>query len=180
MPPLAKPSSGVLMTRVDGANGSFAASTGLTSGQSLGTSATFTDGNGQYMTTSAGGTYTVTTDSSILYTTYRAGTTATLGTLSFTASTDENLTLKQIALKLGNSSASSSQADLVNEQVTLWNGNTQIGTAQFGGASPRNATSTLSSTVAIPAGESITITVKGSLAAQDAVQGTWRLLASCV
>ncbi|MEK7463440.1 MAG: hypothetical protein AAB621_03725, partial [Patescibacteria group bacterium] len=158
--------------QVDGANGSFAASTGLTSGQSLGTSATFTDGNGQYMTTSAGGTYTVTTDSSTLYTAYRAGTTATLGTLKFTASTDETLTLKQIALALGNTSASSSQADLVNEQVTLWNGNAQIGTAQFGGASPRNATSTLSSTVTIPAGETINIAVKGALTSHTAVQGT--------
>ncbi|MDO8443021.1 MAG: peptidoglycan-binding protein [bacterium] len=157
---------------VDGANGSFAAATGLTSGQSLGTSATFTDATGQYMTVSAGGTYTVATDSSVLYTAYRAGTTATLGTLRFTASTDENLTLKQIALALGNSSASSSQADLVDEQVTLWNGNTQVGSAQFGGASPRNATSTLSTAVVISAGESVNITVKGSLTAQNAVQGT--------
>lgn len=156
---------------VDGVNGSFAAATGLTSGQSLGTSATFTDAVGQYMTVSAGGTYTVASDSSIYYTAYRAGTTATLGTLRFTASTDENLTLKQIALALGNSSASSSQSDLVGEEVTLWYGNTQVGSAQFGGATPRNATSTLIGVVSIPAGETVAITIKGSLAAQNAVEG---------
>ena len=81
--------------------------------------------------------------------------------------------MKQIALQLGNTS-SSSPADLVGQTVTLWNGATQIGTAQFGvGSSPDNATSTLLSPAPIiAAGESVLITVKGDLTAQNINDGT--------
>ncbi|MBU4348178.1 peptidoglycan-binding protein [Patescibacteria group bacterium] len=155
----------------DGVTGSYAAATGLTSGQTV--AAVFTDANGQRMTTATGGSYTVAKDPSILYTTYRSGTNVILGKLKFAASTAENLTLTQIALALGNTSASSSQGDLVNEQITLHNSaGTQVGVAQFGGANARNATSTLTSAVVIPAGETTTLTLRGSLTAHTAVQGT--------
>jgi len=153
---------------VDGA--SYTGATGLTSGQTV--TATFTDSVGQYMTASAGGSYTVTIDPSILYSMARAGTTVTLGTLKFTASTDEDLTLKQIALQMANTAASSSPADLVDQVVTLWDGSTQIGVGQFGGANNRFATSTLTSNVLIPAGETKNITIKAGLTSHTAVQGT--------
>lgn len=50
-------------------------------------------------------------------------------------------------------------------QVSLYNGTTLIGTATFTGVS-RSATSTLTTPVVVPANGSVTITVKGDLAAQ--------------
>ena len=146
--------------------------TGVTSGNNV--SETVTAAAGQTMTVATAGSYTVTSDSALLYNISQAGTSgAILAKLRFTAGASENLNLKQIALELGNTS-SSSPADLVGQTVTLWNGETQIGTAQFGvGGSPDNATSTqLSPAPLITAGESVVITVKSDLTAQNVNEGT--------
>ncbi|MDO8492633.1 MAG: peptidoglycan-binding domain-containing protein [bacterium] len=147
--------------------------TGVTSGATVAESVTAAAG--QNMVVAANGSYTVTNDSSLLYKTAQAGTSnVELARLRFTAGASEAIYLKQIALELGNT-ASNSPADLLNQQVTLWNGATQqIGTAQFGvGASPDNATSTAFSVdPLIAAGESVVITVKGTLTAQNINDGT--------
>lgn len=143
--------------------------TGLTSGQTV--TPSVTDSIGNNMTAAANGSYTVATDSAVLYKMAQAGTTVTLGALRFTADNTEDLDLKQVALAMGNA-ASSSPADLVGQSVTLWDGNTQVGSAQFGTSNPRNATSTLTTTVRITRGETKTLTVKGELAAHSSIEGT--------
>ncbi|MEK7567834.1 MAG: peptidoglycan-binding domain-containing protein [Patescibacteria group bacterium] len=146
--------------------------TGVTSGNNV--AETVTAATGQTMTVAASGSYTVTNDTSLLYKTAQAGVNdVELARLRFTAGASENVYLQQIALQLGNT-ASNSPADLLGNTVSLWNGATQIGTAQFGvGASPDNATSTLLSPAPlITAGESILLTVKGSLTAQNVNEGT--------
>lgn len=149
----------------------YTAATGVTSGLTI--AETMTAAAGQQMSAATTGTYTVTNDSALLYRVAQAGTSnVDLAKLRFTAGASEALDLKQIALVLGNT-ASSSPADLVGERVTLWNGSTQIGTAQFGGANPDHATSTLLSPAPrIAAGESLVITVKGDLTAQNVNEGT--------
>jgi hypothetical protein len=134
---------------------------------------TMTASFGQTMTAATGGSYTVTNDTSLLYGMAQAGTSGvTLAKLRFTAGATEAIDLKQIALQLGNT-ASNSPADLVGEKVTLWNGGTQIGTAQFGGANADNATSTLLSPAPrIAVGESLVITVKGDLSVHNVNEGT--------
>jgi len=124
------------------------------------------------MTAATAGTYTVTNDTSLLYGMAQAGTSnATLAKLRFTAGATEAIDLKQIALQLGNV-ASNSPADLIGEQVTLWNGSTQIGTAAFT-ANGDYATSTiLSPAPRINAGESVVITVKGDLQNHNINEGT--------
>ncbi|PIT96887.1 hypothetical protein COT82_00800, partial [Candidatus Campbellbacteria bacterium CG10_big_fil_rev_8_21_14_0_10_35_52] len=151
--------------------GSYTGATTVVSNQTVAETTTADDGN--TMTAATSGSYTVTNDSSLLYTNAQAGTSGvTLAKLRFTAGAKEAIDLKQIALELGNT-ASNSPADLVGERVTLWNGGTQIGTAQFGGANSDNATSTiLSPAPKIGAGESILITVKGDLSAQNINEGT--------
>ena len=89
-----------------------------------------------------------------------------LGALRFNG-TNEAMRLERVALQMSNAVASSSPADLT--QVTLWDVATQVGTAFFSGTN-RNATSTLSSTVIIPANGSKTLTVKGDLALQGTSQ----------
>ena len=133
-----------------------------------------TTGVGQTMTVSTSGSYTVTNDTSLLYTTAQAGATGvTLAKFRFTAGANEAVDLKQIALLLGNSSASSTPADLVGQSVSIWNGATQIGTANFGGSAARHATSTaLTPAPRVEAGESIVLTIKGNLSAQGINEGT--------
>ena len=146
--------------------------TGVTSGNNV--VEVITPAAGQTMTVAANGSYTVTSDSALLYKMAQAGTNGViLANLRFTAGASENLNLRQIALQLGNA-ASNSPTDLVNQTVTLWNGSTQVGTAQFGvGGSPDNATSTqLSPAPLITAGESVTIIVKGNLTAHNINEGT--------
>ncbi|HEY4482888.1 MAG TPA: hypothetical protein VI953_01810 [Candidatus Paceibacterota bacterium] len=147
--------------------------TGLTSGTTI--TPTATDANGQIMTAVAGGGYSVvnSADSSVLYRAVQAGATdVILAKYIFTASTSEDVTIKQIVLALGNT-ASNSPADLVGQQVTVWKGTTQVGIGQFGvGGTADVATSTLSAPFNVPKGESVTITVKGSLTAQDSINGT--------
>ncbi len=146
--------------------------TGVTSGNEV--TEAVTASAGQTMTVAGTGSYTVTGDESLLYKMSQAGVNnVELARLRFTAGASEDVSLRQIALQLGNI-ASNSPADLLNQRVTLWNGTTQIGTAQFGvGSAPDNATSTLLSPAPlIVAGESILITVKGDLTAQNTNDGT--------
>lgn len=109
------------------------------------------------------GTLAVTADSSAPgYKVAAAGTTGvTLGVLKFHA-TNEAINLTRVALQMSNSSASSTPGSL--SQVTLWDGATQVGTALFTGTN-RNATSTLTSMVTVPADGDKVITVKGDLSA---------------
>lgn len=149
----------------------YTSATAIGSGQTI--AETMTASFGQTMTAATSGSYTVTNDSSLLYGTAQSGTTGvTLAKLRFTAGATEAVDLKQIALQLGNT-ASNSPADLVGEKVSIYNGSTLIGTAQFGGANSDNATSTLLSPAPrIAAGESLVITIKGDLTAQNINQGT--------
>lgn len=146
--------------------------TGVTSGNSV--TETITAAAGQTMTVAASGSYTVTNDTSLLYKMSQAGVNGVeLARLRFTAGGAEALNLKQIALQLGNT-ASNSPADLVGQTVSLWNGSTKIGTAQFGvGGAADNATSTLLSPAPlIAAGEAVLITVKGDLTVHNVNEGT--------
>ena len=149
----------------------YTGATGVGSGTTVVESLTYANGN--VMTGTAKGSYTVTNDTSVLYGVAQAGTSGvTLGAFRFEAGSSEDVILKQIALELGNT-ASNSPADLMAQKVTLWNGGTQVGTAQFGsGATPDFATSTLSTPVTVTKSESVTITVKGDLSPQNAVEGT--------
>ncbi len=136
--------------------------TGVASSQTITpTSSTGGTQAGNTMTIATGGTLSVAKDSSSpSYAIAAAGTTGvTLGTLRFT-STNEALSLTRVALQMSNSAASSSPNNLT--QVTIWDGGTQVGTAIFAGT--RFATSTLSSTVTIPANSFKVLTVKGDLA----------------
>lgn len=132
--------------------------TGMTSSQTVTPSGATQAGN--TMTISGAGALAVALDaSSPSYRVASAGTTGvTLGALRFTA-TNENMRIERVALQMSNSLASSSPADLT--QVTLWDGATQVGTALFAGS--RFATSTLSSTVIVPANGSKVLTIKGDL-----------------
>ena len=150
---------------------SFTGATGLISGQTV--AETLTDATGQRMTAGASGSYTVTVDNSVLFGTGEAGTTGvTLGKFRFDAGTTEGVVVKGVALELGNV-ASNSPNDLINQKVTLWNGSTKVGEAQFGaGANPDNATSTLSVPFTVVKDGSVTITVKGDLTSHNATEGT--------
>ena len=124
-------------------------------------SAAITDG--QTMTLSTGGALTVDKDSSSPAYKLAAGGSpgVTLGVLRVNG-TNEDLKLDRVALQMSNIAATSTPADIT--QVTLWDGATQIGTALFSGTN-RNATSTITGTVIIPANNFKIITVKGDLAA---------------
>jgi hypothetical protein len=148
---------------------SFTGATGLTSGQTI--TETLNDSIGQNMTAATAGAYTVAADTSVLYKVAQAGTTVTLGALKFTANDTEDLNIQKVALQLGNT-ASNSPADLVGQKVTLWDGGTLVGEAQFGLGSPDFATSTLSTPVRVARGETKTVTLKGELAAQNVTEGT--------
>ena len=127
-----------------------------------------TDTSETLMTITASGALTVAIDSSSpAYALAAAGSTnVVLGALRFNG-TNEAMRLERVALQMSNAVASSSPADLT--QVTIWDGATQVGTAFFSGTN-RNATSTLSSTVIIPANGSKTLIVKGDLALQGTSQ----------
>ncbi|MBI2108890.1 MAG: hypothetical protein HYT93_01760 [Parcubacteria group bacterium] len=152
---------------LDGA-ATFTAATGLTSGETI--VETFNDANGQVMTAAANGAYTVTNDTSVLFKAVQAGTSdVTLAKYRFEASADESVDIKQIALALGNT-ASNTPNDFLNQKVSIWNGSTKVGEAQFGLGAGDNqdlATSTLSTPVRINAGDSVTLTVKGDLTGHD-------------
>lgn len=122
-----------------------------------------TAATGPTMTVASAGTLTVGLDSSSpAYKVEAAGTTGvTLGVLKFT-STNEPINLNKVAVQMD--SASSSPADLVNNQVTIWDGATQVGTAVFQGSNTF-ATSTLTTSVVVPKDSTKTLTIKGDIAA---------------
>ena len=150
-------------------NGSWTGATGLASAQTI--TEVFNRNIGLAMTATSGGSYTVSADSSSAYN-YRAVKAGTMGVplaaFKFEAGLAEEITLKQVALQLGNV-ASNSPADLVDRTVTLWVDGVNVGTAQFG-ANGDYATSTLSTTVKLGKGPSgaKTVVVKGDLRTHDA------------
>lgn len=149
-------------------NVSYSAVSGMGSGQTI--AETFAANNGQIMTLAASGNYAVSSDTSSAYN-YRAvkaGSEVALAAFRFTASPNEDVTVKQIALQLGNT-ASNSPTDLQGQAVTLWDGATQVGSAVF---ISDNATSTLTGSFVIPKGGVKTLVVKGNLSVQDSVNGT--------
>ncbi|PCI29099.1 hypothetical protein COB55_02815 [Candidatus Wolfebacteria bacterium] len=142
----------------------FTSASGLVSSQTI--TETWTTATGQAMTASSGGSFTVTSDTQILYKMSEAGATdVTLGAFRFKAGLEEDITIEQIALQLGNT-ASSAPSDLMGEKVTLWHDGVQIGTAGFTGGNSDFATSS-SISVLVKTGKTETITVKASLAGQD-------------
>ncbi len=148
-------------------NGSYTGASGITSGSTI--AEVFNRSTGQAMTAAAQGSYTVTNDTSVLFKAVQAGSAdVILAKYRFDAGTTEDVDIKAIALELGNT-ASSSPVDLAGQKVTIWNGSTKVGEAQFGlGVNQDNATSTLSTAVRVPKGDSVTLTVKGSLSTHDA------------
>ncbi|MDP3726128.1 MAG: hypothetical protein Q8R36_02935 [bacterium] len=144
----------------------FTGATGQTSGQTI--AETFNDANGQVMTAAANGSYTVANDTSVLFKAAQAGATdVIIAKYRFDAGATEDVMLKGIALQLGNT-ASNTTNDLVGQKVSIWNGSTKVGEAQFGlGSELDNATSTLSTPVKIERSGSVTLTVKGDLNTQD-------------
>jgi len=140
--------------------------TGIGSSQTI--AASFSTDVGPVLTVKGGGTLTVTNDSSTPSYAIAAGgsTGVTLGVLRFHA-TNEAMRLDRLAIQMSNVAATSSPSDL--QQVTIWDGATQVGTAIFTGTS-RNATSTLTSSVIIPQDGDKTLTIKGNLSAIGASQ----------
>ena len=103
-----------------------------------------------------------------LYRMVQAGDTdVTLARFHFGASDVEDIRIHRIHLELGNPDLNS-PSDLVNEEVTLWNGPVQIGVAKFVGADSDFAISQLVVPFTIKRDESVTITVKGDLNDQPA------------
>ena len=156
-----------------GSSNSYTGVTGLVSAQTI--TETITTANGQRMTASAGGSYTVAADNSAAYS-YRAVRANTsdvvLAAFKFTADLTEDLTLKRIAFQLGNV-ASNSPADLVDQKITVWWKGVRVGDATIDNASsPDYATSTLSSSVLIHKGDTEILVIKGSLINQDANTNT--------
>lgn len=132
--------------------------TGVTSSNSVTSSGTASLGQLQ---TVGSATLTVAADASTpSYKIASAGSNGvTVGVLKFTA-TNDAINLERVGLKLTNS-ASSSPSNLVS--VTLFDGATAVGTAQFVGSNTV-ATSTLSSTVVVPKNSDKILTIKVNLA----------------
>ena len=136
----------------------------VVAGKSTGVSVTETEtlNTGPTMTIKASGALTISLDASSP-TTERYGisgkTDVMLATLKVKA-TDEAIILDRIALTLASSTASSS--DLLNGRVTIWDGATKVGEAQFQGTATR-ATSTLTATVTVPKDGEKLLTIKGDL-----------------
>ncbi len=166
---LASGATGTVIWGLTDNDSTYTGAQGIGSGQV--TTEVMTAAAGQTMTIAGSGSYTVTVDAAQAYEyrAVRAGTNVSLGALKFTASVSEDLTLKKIALALGNT-ASSAPADLVGQKVTLHKTDgTKIGEAQFGlGSTPDNATSTLSAPLVIAKGETVTVVIKADLISHDA------------
>lgn len=115
------------------------------------------------------GTLSVSTDaSSPAYRIVAGGSTGvTLGSMKLHA-TGENIILNKVRLTLvSGATPQAFPADIV--QVTLWDGNTQVGSAYFTG-NQYGAISTLSQPVTIPRDSDKTITIKGDIAAIGTAQ----------
>jgi len=147
----------------NGTPANFTAS-GVDSGVALTGSSgiTVTTNAGQQITVNAGGSYTVVDDTTPGYRIVSPGQEVELLRLKFSA-TDEDVDLRQLALQLS-SVASNTPLDLVGQQLTLWDGGTQVGTATFNNGGDY-ATSTIfnGSTFRIPKGSAKTLVVKGTI-----------------
>ncbi len=158
-----------------GSSNSYTGVSGIASGATI--AETINEAAGQVMTAAAGGSYTVAPDRSSLYDyrAVRAGTAdVPLAAFKFEADLTEELSLRQIALQLGNV-ASNSPLDLVNQRLTIWNGATKVGETDVNNdSSPNYATSTLSTPVKLGKGPSgaVTLVVKGSLRVHDSNTNT--------
>jgi len=141
----------------------YTGATGLTSGQTI--AETLNESEGQAMTVSTGGTLAVVLDpNSPAYKIVGAGQTGVeLVKIKFSAS-NEDIDLKQVALLIS-SIATNTPVDLIGRQVTLWDGNLQVGTAVF--PTDDNATSSAIGTGSfrIPRDGARVLTVKGDIAA---------------
>lgn len=163
-------SSGITGTVSFGLKGTDISSvSGMNSGQVI--PEVMIPSNGQVMTLASSGSYSVFTDYSndFNYRVAVAGSEVILSSLRFIASHNEDIEIKQIALQLGNTDFNS-PSDLEGQMVTLWDGLTQVGYAQF--TTSDFALSTLTSPVVIPKGGVKTITIKGVLSAHSFVSGT--------
>ncbi|HEY4517987.1 MAG TPA: PKD domain-containing protein [Candidatus Paceibacterota bacterium] len=111
-------------------------------------------------TTGSPGTLSVSADASAPSYQIVAGgqTGVTLGVLKFTA-TGEAIKLDKIAFQITKGSG----ADLYNNQITIWDGGTQVGSSVFSGTS-KATLSTLASSVVIPKDGVKVLTVKGDIA----------------
>lgn len=143
------------------ASGANVVATGV--GSSSTATVTINASTGQVMTIGTS-SFTVSEDpSSPSYTVAAGGSTnVTLGILRL-RSAGEDLRLTDIALQLTGTTATSSAADLAGNQVTLWDGSTQVGTAVFSGTS-RTTTATLSGTFNIPRDTDKQLIIKGNIA----------------
>lgn len=137
--------------------------TGLTSGQTI--AQTANDSTGQAMTASTGGTLAVILDNnSPSYKIVGAGQTGVeLVKIRFSAA-NEDIDLKQVALKLS-SIATNTPIDLVGRQVTLWDGNLQVGTAVFPTGDNATSSAIATGSFRIPRDSARVLTVKGDIAA---------------
>jgi len=135
------------------------APTGLVSGQTVAAAnLTENDSVGQLMTAQASGKLTVALDTTQPYTLATPGQTVELAKLRYSA-TDEGVTVRQVTLAMSGA-ASNAPDNLVNREVTLWDGGTQVGTANF--ASGDRATGTLTGFV-VPKDNTKVLTVKGTI-----------------
>jgi len=134
--------------------------TGLSSGTTITVAAANVTGSGQTMTATTKGTLTVALDNASPAYKIVAGGSTNVELAKFKLSaTNEDVTLKKLALQL--TDAYSTNTDFVNQRVTVWDGTTQIGYASFG--SDNFATSTIDQTVVIPKDDFKVLTVKGDL-----------------
>lgn len=133
--------------------------TGVTSSNDVAETVTASTGQLQTIASSA---FTVDIHSSSPSYAIAAGgqTGVTLGALKFRA-TGESIDLREVALQLSNTSASSSPQNLT--AVKLYDGTTLVGTALFAGAE-RYATSSLTTAVRLTKDTDKVITIKGDLA----------------
>jgi hypothetical protein len=141
--------------------------TGVSSGNEI--TESVTAATGQAMTIGTG-SFTVALDStSPSYSLVApSASDVTLAVFKLRAS-NESLTLDKISLQLTGTTtslnvASSSPSDLVDNQVTLWNGSQQVGTAVFTGSATTTNT-TLTQPFVLTRDVDVKLTVKGKLAA---------------
>ncbi len=135
--------------------------TGKVSGQDVVESET--ESFGQFMTIAAQGTYTVVDDSTPGYSIVSSGTTGvTLLQLKF-AATNEDVDITRVGFELSDV-ASTTRNALVGNKVTLYDGVTAVGTAEF--STTNYATSSLIAAGAfrVPSGGTKTMLVKGDIA----------------
>ena len=139
-------------------NSSSFSAIGLTSGKSADI---IENGNPGYVVTAVtSGALSISEDTKLPYRIVTPGQTVDLLRLKFTA-TNEDVDVKQLTLALSDPEFNSPD-NLVNQEVTLWDGATRVGTAFF--ASGDRATSSALVGFRVPKGGSKVLTVKGRIA----------------